>query len=582
MKKIEERPKVSIVIPVYNGERYVRYAIDSALAQTYDNIEIIVVNDGSTDKTDEIVKSYGNKVRYIKKKNGGVSSALNMAIEKMKGEYFSWLSHDDTYEPTKIEDEIDYLRENNYLGKKVIVFSDYNLINTKGKIIGESRKDHEEIVKKPEYILLKGHINGLSLLIPKQAFDDYGGFDMELKCVQDYEKWWQMMKTYKFVHIEKILVSTRWHKNQVTNTSPLVLAEGNAFYRKLIDAVSKKRKEELEGSEYNFYRELERFYLNTVYTDVYEYCKNQADKILDSVKIKESEKVVSVVIPFFDRHKEVMKAVSSVLKQTFENYEIILVDDGSKDDIYEVEELAKNNSKVKLYRNKSNLGASRSRNIGIEKATGDYIAFLDSDDEFEPNKLETQLKYMVASNANFSHTSYMRVRDGKKNVMHSGECEGHCERRLIYNCPIATPTVMLKTAWLRENNYRFDENLSIGEDTCFWLTLMAKGEYLLGIDQPLTIVNVGRAAAAYDDKKQVTGLKAIIKYLLESEHYSKYDYEIGLLMEAYASYVKKVYEEEPLVSGGPMHKLFFYIRTEGIGNTSKRVVKKFLGFNKKK
>ena len=109
MKKIEERPKVSIVIPVYNGERYVRYAIDSALAQTYDNIEIIVVNDGSTDKTDEIVKSYGNKVRYIKKKNGGVSSALNMAIEKMKGEYFSWLSHDDTYEPTKIEDEIDYL-----------------------------------------------------------------------------------------------------------------------------------------------------------------------------------------------------------------------------------------------------------------------------------------------------------------------------------------------------------------------------------------------------------------------------------------------------------------------------------------
>ena len=166
MKKIEERPKVSIVIPVYNGERYVRYAIDSALAQTYDNVEIIVVNDGSTDKTDEIVKSYGNKVRYIKKKNGGVSSALNVAIEKMKGKYFSWLSHDDTYEPTKIEDEIDYLRENNYLGKKVIVFSDYNLINTKGKIIGESRKDHEEIVKKPEYILLKGHINGLSLLIP--------------------------------------------------------------------------------------------------------------------------------------------------------------------------------------------------------------------------------------------------------------------------------------------------------------------------------------------------------------------------------------------------------------------------------
>ena len=85
-------PKVSIVIPVYNGSNYLREAIDSALAQTYKNIEVIVINDGSNDrgKTDKICKSYGNKIRYFKKENGGVSSALNMGIEKMEGEYFSW------------------------------------------------------------------------------------------------------------------------------------------------------------------------------------------------------------------------------------------------------------------------------------------------------------------------------------------------------------------------------------------------------------------------------------------------------------------------------------------------------------
>ena len=70
MEKDEKSPKVSIIIPVYNGEKYVRFAIDSALAQTYKNVEIIVVNDGSTDKTDEIVRSYGDKIRYIKKENG--------------------------------------------------------------------------------------------------------------------------------------------------------------------------------------------------------------------------------------------------------------------------------------------------------------------------------------------------------------------------------------------------------------------------------------------------------------------------------------------------------------------------------
>ena len=90
-------PLVSIVIPVYNGSNYVRDAIDSALAQTYKNCEVIVVNDGSQDggATDEICRSYGERIRYFRKENGGVATAVNLGIEQMRGEYFSWLSHDD-------------------------------------------------------------------------------------------------------------------------------------------------------------------------------------------------------------------------------------------------------------------------------------------------------------------------------------------------------------------------------------------------------------------------------------------------------------------------------------------------------
>ena len=79
------KPLVSIVIPVYNGSNYMREAIDSALAQTYENVEIIVVNDGSTDdgETDRIARSYGDKIRYFAKDNGGVSSALNKGIKEM-------------------------------------------------------------------------------------------------------------------------------------------------------------------------------------------------------------------------------------------------------------------------------------------------------------------------------------------------------------------------------------------------------------------------------------------------------------------------------------------------------------------
>ena len=107
------QPKISIIIPVYNGENYLRESIESAINQTYKNIEIIVVNDGSNDdnKTENIALSYGSKVKYIKKKNGGVASALNLGIEKMTGDYFSWLSHDDLYTPNKIKNQVDILEK---------------------------------------------------------------------------------------------------------------------------------------------------------------------------------------------------------------------------------------------------------------------------------------------------------------------------------------------------------------------------------------------------------------------------------------------------------------------------------------
>ena len=96
-----QAPLVSIVIPVYNGASYLREAIDSALAQTYSDVEVIVVNDGSTDggKTRDIASSFGDRIRYIEKVNGGVATALNLGIREMCGKFFSWLSHDDVYLP---------------------------------------------------------------------------------------------------------------------------------------------------------------------------------------------------------------------------------------------------------------------------------------------------------------------------------------------------------------------------------------------------------------------------------------------------------------------------------------------------
>lgn len=207
--------KVSIIIPVYNGSNYLSEAIDSALAQTYKNIEIIVVNDGSNDNgaTEKIAKSYGKKIRYYKKENGGVASALNLGIKKMTGEYFSWLSHDDLYEKNKIEEQIKYLN---------IINSDNYIVACNSRVLFPNGMLKKEPINKNafEYIDIflatsaNVGINGCSLLIPKKSLIKANGFNESLPVTQDYDLWFRLKDENKFVLLEKYLVIYRRHKQQ--------------------------------------------------------------------------------------------------------------------------------------------------------------------------------------------------------------------------------------------------------------------------------------------------------------------------------------------------------------------------------
>ncbi len=206
------KPLVSIVIPVYNGSNYMREAIDSALNQTYQNIEVLVINDGSSDegKTREIALSYGDKIRYFEKENGGVSTALNLGIREMKGDYFSWLSHDDVYYENKISIQINKITK--LVNKNVIIFSNYNYINEKSIVI--SKYKVKGIFKNSLQFVLLGMINGITLLIPKICFKKMGNFNLELKTTQDYFLWFILAKEYKFLHLKDFLAASRVHEEQ--------------------------------------------------------------------------------------------------------------------------------------------------------------------------------------------------------------------------------------------------------------------------------------------------------------------------------------------------------------------------------
>lgn len=224
-REVREQPLVSIVIPVYNGSNYMRQAIDSALGQTYPNVEVIVVNDGSDDggKTEAVALSYGSRIRYYRKENGGVSSALNEGIRQMRGEYFSWLSHDDVYTPDKIRNQLACIRMG---GPRAIALCACRQIDKDSRFLPEVRGRwpvgkilqlgwHETL----ELLWRQGYLNGCALLIPKTAFMECGLFHEGLRYCQDLLMWVNIfLHKYSLVYSGQEDVYYRIHNEQLTQT----------------------------------------------------------------------------------------------------------------------------------------------------------------------------------------------------------------------------------------------------------------------------------------------------------------------------------------------------------------------------
>ncbi|WP_052359154.1 glycosyltransferase [Methanomicrobium mobile] len=207
-------PLVSVVIPVYNGSNYVREAIDSALAQTYKNIEILVIDDGSTDNTWDILQSYGDKIRKYHKQNGGVSTALNMGIKNMRGEWFAWLSHDDLWLPENIEKKIEFLNAHpNYR----MCYGEIDHINSEHKILKIYNTTGRWYPKGKmlRQMLRSGYIvDGLTTIINKECFEKIGVFNENLRYCQDYEFWYRLAQVYDLGFCKGKYSQSRVHPEQ--------------------------------------------------------------------------------------------------------------------------------------------------------------------------------------------------------------------------------------------------------------------------------------------------------------------------------------------------------------------------------
>ncbi|AFW95216.1 glycosyltransferase [Dolichospermum sp. UHCC 0684] len=208
-------PLVSVAIPVYNGENYMRDAINSVLAQTYSNFEVLVVNDGSRDggTTEEIALSYGDRIRYFSKPNGGVASALNLALKEAKGEYFCWLSHDDVYLPDKVAKEMEKLLS--LPDPNSVVFCRYSIINSDGQYLYDAPLPPQFPPHQAAYqLILKQWLHCCTILAPTSLYLESGSFREDLPTTQDYDLLVKIGLKHPFIEIPEVLLKARSHSEQ--------------------------------------------------------------------------------------------------------------------------------------------------------------------------------------------------------------------------------------------------------------------------------------------------------------------------------------------------------------------------------
>lgn len=226
-------PLVSVIIPVFNGANFLRESVESVLAQTYGAIEILVVDDGSTDETPAIVRSFKDTVRPFWKPNGGTASALNLALPEARGKYVAWLSHDDLFVPEKTAAQVAQLEQNPEVG---FCYSSFAVIDDHGALLRNVDSPHYSRARAVRELLVANYIHGCTTMVRKDLYCAVGRFREDLRYVQDLDMWFRLLVFTDAIRHPGYLVKGRVHPDRGSANSLALHREHLFLAREIITA----------------------------------------------------------------------------------------------------------------------------------------------------------------------------------------------------------------------------------------------------------------------------------------------------------------------------------------------------------
>lgn len=403
---------VSVIIPTYNRAATIERSITSVLAQTYQDIEVIIVDDGSTDETKAIVKQMDDpRIVYLRSfKNRGQSNARNVGIRRSRGDYIAFQDSDDVWLPDKLEKQLLLFEKNPETG---LVYCMFQYQNGSHIIYPPYELPREDKVGNIYSKMFAGNLIGMPTAIVKRSIvEQAGSMDETLNCLEDFEWFLRITRLCRVDMVEEILVHT-YFSNQRVSTNKL--EEVKALCQLLL-----KYKEDIEQYDTAFDDMMWRIReagkqagnpeaIERIIGVTLEHYQNIA--VMN--KRQPLSKKISIIIPCYNSEKYLDECFESLENQSMpmDDLEIILIDDASEDNTWKLitafeKKYPDSIVKLRLYEN-SRQGAAR--NKGLQYAHGDFIMFFDSDDYLLPTACEHQYELAVKHNldiALFAHMSF--------------------------------------------------------------------------------------------------------------------------------------------------------------------------------